>query len=284
MRIAVALDQQDKSRQKQAKVWSRMKKRIAIIVVFVCLVLTACDSRTRQISKLMQIGIELLEDKEYDRAIKKFDEALKIKNTAKLGETEMDILKYRAEAEYRMGDFAAAAHTYSLLCDADVNASMYRNIRVICMAKSGQDLDLALQIFQEKGAPKNKHLYMEANLELVKALIREADRTQDAAKKDEALSMLMEMEKDHSMVDAGIANSVGMIYFHLNYVDKALQWFDLGLGYEPENDVLLYNKAICYEYLGEFGEALSMFTDYNAKFGESDEANHEIAFLQSRVE
>ena len=59
--------------------------------------------------------------------LKKFDAALKVKDLNKLNVPEIDILRYRAQAEYLAGDYAAADHTYT--CSARSMATR-QNIRI----------------------------------------------------------------------------------------------------------------------------------------------------------
>ncbi len=43
-----------------------------------------------------------------------------------------------------------------------------------------------------------------------------------------------------------------------------------------------FNRAVVYEYQGEYQKALQAFQAYVAEFGMDDEAAKEITFLQSR--
>ncbi len=53
-------------------------------------------------------GIDLLESGDYEGAIQAFDQALEASD-GMVGNFELDILKYRAEAECGTGDYEAAA-------------------------------------------------------------------------------------------------------------------------------------------------------------------------------
>ena len=46
---------------------------------------------------------------------------------------------------------------------------------------------------------------------------------------------------------------------------------------------LSYCRAACLEYLGRFGEALTAFREYKETYGATEEINHEIAFLSTRL-
>ena len=45
-----------------------------------------------------------------------------------------------------------------------------------------------------------------------------------------------------------------------------------------------YNQAVCSEYLGQYQEALELFKAYGQQYGTDEELQHEIDFLESRVE
>lgn len=255
-----------------------------VVLCVLLLMLTACDGKSKQVQELMQSGIEYMESEDYERAIRKFDEALKVRDAAKLGATELDLLQYRAEAQFRSKNYLDAAHTYSLLADVQKNGAMYLNLRIICLAKSVLEVDKALELYEEQGSERESHLYSETTMELIKALVKKTEVTGDVSYREKAQDMLIALESSRMPKDANVANLAGMIYFRLKNYEKALQWFELGLGYDPEHTMLLYNKAICHEFLGDFALALEEMQAYNTKFSESDEVNHEIMFLKSRVE
>ena len=94
-----------------------MRKR-AYLTVFMVLVLllTGCSSREKY--ELREDGILRMNAGNYPAAVQLFDEALE-KSDGRVGSFELDVLKYRAEAEYRMGDYSAAAATYDTLWQVD---------------------------------------------------------------------------------------------------------------------------------------------------------------------
>ena len=55
----------------------------------------------------------------------------------KIGEFEIDVLKYRAEAEYKLGDYGAAAHTYDVLLEVDKEQPEYFYRSALTKALSG---------------------------------------------------------------------------------------------------------------------------------------------------
>ena len=83
----------------------------------VCLSLTACGG-SREKYELRETAIQQMENGDYAAAIETFGQALE-KSDGFVGEFELDVLKYRAEAEYESGDYKAAARTYDVLSQVD---------------------------------------------------------------------------------------------------------------------------------------------------------------------
>ena len=81
------------------------------------LLLTGCgDSEKAREARMA--GIEQMNQENYEDAIASFDKALDEADGI-VGPFELDVLKYRAEAEYLTEDYRAAAHTYDILADVD---------------------------------------------------------------------------------------------------------------------------------------------------------------------
>lgn len=86
------------------------------------LLLTACSSK--KVYELREKGIEELQMAKYEQAIETFNEALENSN-GKVTETQFDILLYRAEAEYMLGDYSAAQKTIDTLREVDGDKENY---------------------------------------------------------------------------------------------------------------------------------------------------------------
>lgn len=99
-------------------------------------------------------GIEAMEQGGYETAIASFDQALE-KSRGKIGALEKDVLLYRAEAEYKQGDFPAAANTYALLLKADKDNEEYKKGMVLCMLETG-DYEEALNLGVLQGSVYNR--------------------------------------------------------------------------------------------------------------------------------
>lgn len=67
--------------------------------------------------------------------------------------------------------------------------------------------------------------------------------------------------------------------------EEAYALIETGMSFaeNPYGQQMLYCKASCLEYLGRFAEALAAFQEYVGLYGSNEEIEHEIAFLQTRV-
>ncbi len=67
--------------------------------------------------------------------------------------------------------------------------------------------------------------------------------------------------------------------------EEAYAIVELGIAQEnnPYAQEMLYCQAACLEYLGRFDEALTAFQSYVSLYGSNEEIDHEIAFLETRV-
>ena len=92
------------------------------MVVFLC---TGCSSeREEEQLSFRQEGITLMENGKYEEALEKFQSALDL-SLGKVGETEMDICFYKAEAQYMLGNVEDAMATYTAIIDFNENAKAY---------------------------------------------------------------------------------------------------------------------------------------------------------------
>lgn len=87
---------------------------ILTIALFLC---TGCSSERKEKQlTLRQQGITYLENKQYEEALEKFQSALD-ESLGHIGETELDICFYKAEAQYLSGDLEGAVKTYTAIID-----------------------------------------------------------------------------------------------------------------------------------------------------------------------
>ena len=92
-------------------------------------------------------GIEQMNQENYEDAIASFDKALDEADGI-VGPFELDVLKYRAEAEYLTEDYRAAAHTYDILADVDGEKREYLYYGAASHALAGE-LDEAVEAYEK---------------------------------------------------------------------------------------------------------------------------------------
>ena len=98
---------------------------VAIIAIAAMVLCTGCGSERLEEQKLLrQQGITLMENGKYEEALVEFQNALDL-SLGNVGETEMDICFYKAEAQYMLGDLEGATATYTAIVDFNKNAKAY---------------------------------------------------------------------------------------------------------------------------------------------------------------
>ena len=278
----MALAQQEKIRENEGE--NTMKKKWIFPLLVVAVGLVGCSGKTKKEQSIKNEGVTLMESKDYAGAIKKFDAALKVKDLNKLNVPEIDILRYRAQAEYLAGDYAAADHTYTLLGEVDGDKTEYKNMRVICLSKEGNELDKAKALFDETNALKDSGIgHKEALLELGRAWAKKSSESGDQSYLEQAKAYFAAAAGKEGQVDTQLCDYIGKFYYEIEDYQTALAWFEKGLGLEASNRELLFNQAACYEHMHDYQKALDLFKTYQSNFQDDAKAAHEIAFLESRL-
>ena len=222
-------------------------------------------------------AIEQMDSGDYSGAISVLDEALDL-GKGSVGAFEIDILQYRAEAEFRAEDYAAAAHTYDVLLQVDEERPEYIRLRCISSIRSG-DVDAALEDFQ--------NLYSQTGEEDPEAMGQLAADVgmalESAGRTQEALEIYSQAQAD-GLANSIIYNRIGLCRMAKEAYIQAEAAFAAGLEC-PDKTVeadLMFNRAVALEYQGEYQQALAAFEEYTARFGQDDKAQHEIDFLRTR--
>ncbi|MBQ7796849.1 MAG: hypothetical protein IJ374_09875 [Lachnospiraceae bacterium] len=250
--------------------------KLAAALCMAAMVLTACGGVTEEQLATRESAIAMMESGDYEGAVAAFNGL--VKEAASVTEFELDILKYRAEAEFLLEDYEAALHTYRTLMEVDEERPEYCYMASMALSKAGQMHDAVL--FLESGEALDKKLEAAGFFEATVALAEgyEAGGNLDAAK-----GIYQEL------IDGGRGNSdlynrlMVMAMGEGNY-EEALKMAAKGLILTDGLAVqeLKFNEAVCYEYLGNFAKALELFRAYAAEFGSDERVEHEIAFLETR--
>lgn len=247
---------------------------IAAAIMALCL--TGCgESKAAEEARLL--GIEQLKEANYSEAIVSFDKALEEADGI-VNNFELDILKYRGEAEYNLKDYAAAAHTYGILSEVDEGQPEYLYYKAAALALTG-NVDAAVADYN-LAAERKKDQQVTGDSIALSAI---GKAYVDSGDYEKAMSFYQ------SAVDAGNAtagdfNQMGLCMLRAEKYDEAIAYFDKGIALNDEimTKELTYNKGAAYEHKTDFLKALEIFKAYAATYGSTPELEKEIAFLESR--
>lgn len=238
------------------------------------------DSKQRS---LRAQGVEQMDAGDFQAAIVSFDQALEAGNSDKSA-LSLDILQYRAEAEYRLEDYEAAAYTYGLLMEREPETLENWYMAAMCSAALGK-ADQALAYYNhvmEAGETAAKET---AGRRQAMAAVGQA--CVQAGLYDEAVNMYQKAIGD-GLEDGETYNQMGLCQMAGEAYKDAADSFDKGKekAEEAGDQALLkelsYNRAVASEYMQEYEKARELFEAYIDQFGEDENARHEIEFLNSR--
>lgn len=201
---------------------------IALSVVLSVFLCTGCSSK-REEDQLShrQKGITLMENGKYEEALEKFQAALDL-SLGEVGETEMDICFYKAEAQYMLGDLEGAMATYTAIVDFNENAKAYflRGNLYYSLGEEEKALkDYAAAIEQEK---KDYELYIgvyealsahdkdkEAQDYLNQALEIKGNSAYDKMQKGRINFLLGENKTALSLLDEAVKGNEKLAHYYL---------------------------------------------------------------------
>ena len=231
------------------------------------------DSQKQQELRLQ--GIEQLDGGNYEEAIRSFEEALALSSKV-VGEFELDILKYRAEAECRAGDYGAAAYTYDVLSQVDKEWEEYQT-RICNLHILAGQLDQALEEYKKLWEAGS------AGEETAQLLLALGQALTQQGRFDEAMG-LYEQAVESGVKNGEIYNRMAVCKLEEGDIDLALQYLEEGVktGDRSVMGSLLLNQAAAYEKKLDFARALTILEQYTAAYGANEQVQKEIDFLRSR--
>ncbi len=156
----------------------------------------------------LEEAIVLFDQSQYEDAIIKLEACLKYSGST-IGTFEEDVLRFRGEAEMKVGNYPAALHTYKLLLESDKNSDSYKRLVAICQMESG--------LYEEALAyePLSARVYYSMALDLIEAKDYEA--------------ALESINKGKTYKDGSVASDLAyheaVIYEYLGDFEKALDLF-----------------------------------------------------------
>lgn len=277
-----------RSVQKEWRGTMRKNKKVFLILL-TCgtLLLAGCKEGISKEDYRMA-GITALDEGRYEEAVTQFDEAIAHSNGL-VGKFELDVLKYRAEAEYAMGDYTSAAQTYQILLQADEEKAEYYYFLSMAQASMGE-LQEAQESFEKgKTLKKDASGSSEARLVLGQELLKQGQT-------EEAMSLLEEVVSQGTASPA-LYNQIGLCYLKQEEPQKAAEAFEQGIAMweqeqtekaeitaeeESVRQELLFNQAVAYEYCSDFAKARELLEAYVTVYTEDEEAKRELEFLKTR--
>lgn len=269
------------------------------------LLLTGCgDSKEAREARMS--GIEQMNQRNYEEAIASFDRALSEADGI-VGAFELDVLKYRAEAEYLTEDYQAAAHTYDILADVDEGKREYLYYGAASHALAGA-LPEAIEAYEKaQGESSGKASEQKKEAESAQASVDPGQKSiheaalspEEEAGRSLALSAIGKAYEDQGQYEeamsfyegasssgltADLCNRMGLCMMAAGEYDEAIVYFEKGMTLQDEVKMpdLKYNEAAAYEYKGNFEKALELLNTYVSDYGSSPEIEREILFLESR--
>ncbi len=133
--------------------------RLALLIIMLFM-LTGCQNeREKNQEAYRQNGINCMENGDYETAIESFQKALDLAN-GKVGDIEIDICFYKAQAQYLSGDYEAAFETYNALITYNQNAEAYYlrgNLHFMIGERDAALNDYATAVTKDR---KNYELYI----------------------------------------------------------------------------------------------------------------------------
>lgn len=267
----------DQIREGQCKVTKNSWKVITFAwFMGIFLILSGCQDREKERQELRLLGISQLETGDYEGAVASFEEALKKTSSGVVGAFELDILKYRAEAEYGAGDYQAAAYTYEILLQVDEALPEYQTRACLLSAMAGQT-DKAMEMYQK--------LYetQPDSPDTAQALLILGQMLTSQGRIDEAMD-LYQQAVNGGIKSGEIYNRMGLCQLEAGDYDEALRYLELGVqtGDGAAMEKLLRNQAAVCEKKLDFARALSILEQYAAAYGATPEIQKEIDFLRTR--
>ena len=278
------------------------KTKILALLLAMCFCMSGCNATvdlSEQQQLLKQEGMQLQIAGDYEGAIAKYEEALKLSNM-EVGPEEIDLAYYKASAQYRKGDLTEAIDTYSaiLALKEDINSYLGRGLLYIDAKeaeKAENDLNKALQgtndplikgvIYNVVGqTEKAKECFEQAKKEgNSEAVFYLANIYEKAGDHNYAMILLEEyIAGDHASAEGYL--TVGRYYFEEEAYEDALNAFQTGiaLGESGVLKNLMQEEIACYEKLNDLTTAKVKAEDYLKKYPDDAVVQKEYEFLKTR--
>jgi tetratricopeptide (TPR) repeat protein len=252
-----------------------MKKRFLLVAAALALSLGACGTKNDQEQEAYrQYGINCMESGNYEEALNAFQNALD-QSLGKVGEMELDICFYKAQAQMLSGDTDAAMETYNAVIEYNGDGRAYYLRGNLYFSQGDKEQALADYEQAVKADPKNYELYLG-----IYESMSTYDLAEDAQKYlNEAMEIKGNSAEDQ-LYKGRISYLLGDYKNAEDYLtrakdkDEPLAAYYLGLNYEAQGEQEQADACI-QEYL-ESGAATS-YDLYDLGTAEMADADYESA-------
>lgn len=235
--------------------------------------LTGCGSKVHY--EYREQGIEKLNQQEYGEAKLLFEQALD-NSSSRVSDFQLDVLKYKAEAEYQLEDYQSAADSYTSLIETDGEKQDYLIRRSLAFLGTGQ-LDAAMDDYTRAFAMGGEAANLKA------AVLKLGEALVDSQQVEKAV-ILFEQVVKNDINDAELLNQIGQVLLEHKQYHQAGRYFEQATLYA--DGVTLrqaeFNRAAAYVYEQQYEKALDLFEKYQQKYGYDEAVEKEITFLKSR--
>lgn len=209
-------------------------KFVLLLLVFMMFLCTGCSGREKEQMLYREKGIALMENGKYEKALEEFQNALDL-SLGEIGEKELDICFYKAEAQYYLNDIEGAKNTYTAIINYNEDPKAYF-LRGNLYYSLGDEVsalsDYTMAIENDK---KAYDLYIgvyealkahgkdtEAQAYLYQALDVKGNRAYDKMQKGRIQFLLGETETAISLLEEAIKGKETDAYFYLAEVQETL--------------------------------------------------------------
>lgn len=202
----------------------------------------------------------------------------------KLGDENNAALDYEKSLELNGTDYNLCCNMYYNFKEAGYVDRGESYLKRIIQA---QDVDSYLKgktyYILEDYVQAEKYLieaYDNGNSEAAYYLAMTYERNEDYQNAEKLYKSYM----DKYTEDHGIYNQYGAYLINRGDYVNALEYIEKGLklATEEEQQELLFNQAVCHEYMGKYKEAYQLFQTYLSKYPNDAAAKKELDFLSSR--
>ena len=252
---------------KQIKRLKRRKISLFLAAAVLSLgILSGCGAESKEAKEARMTGIEQLNAGNYQDAIDSFGKALD-ESDGIVNSFELDVLKYRGEAEYKLADYKAAAQTYGILAEA--------------AAGQAEDAEKDFAAAEEKAKNSKKSSAAAPGVSLAFTALASAARD---AGDSELAAQYCNQAIERGVSGPEIYNQLAISEMEAGDYESAMSHYEEALSLADSETALVIrqNIAVLYEKEGDFAKALEQFKECQAAGADTPEVQKEIRFLESR--